>query len=496
MYDGDDDLVGMIGRDPLDATADPVLELVGRFAAGDDVPPLLDVHQLGDRITVGDAAPELATFPVAEEHLAQVGHDDRCQAEAVDEWLGRLHRSLQGGDVHGGDAFTGVDQPLRREFGLLDATGCERWIAMTVDEVELLALDVRGGFAVAHQQNLRGAGGWGETGLGESPWFDHAGEPSPAEIIAGIRRARLEVVKQLNSRPIDVVDLLSVPAFIGTMAWEARVLARRTLRDVGDLDDATAEELSDPARPPDPLVPVGYERRDTTASLSMLVGNVAVNLAVAGGIAAVNRFVFRRRIADLGATRWSLPVAMVAWDFLYYWDHRWMHEVRLFWANHVSHHSSERYNLSTALRQPWSGFLTSWVFLPMPLLGIPAHHVIKAGQLNLLYQYWIHTEAIDRLPRPIEAVFNTPSHHRVHHGSNPQYLDRNYGGILIVWDKLFGTFEPEVRRIRYGLTANIHTFNPARIAYHEFVDIARDVRDARSWRHRLRYVFGRPGWHP
>ena len=303
-------------------------------------------------------------------------------------------------------------------------------------------------------------------------------------------------MKALNSRPIDTVDLLSLPAFVATMVWEARVLARRELREFGDLDDASLEQLSDDRLPPDPLVPVGYERRDTTASLSMLAGNVAVNLALAGGIAAMNRFVFKRRIADIGATKWSLPVALVAWDFLYYWDHRWMHEVRLFWANHVSHHSSERYNLSTALRQPWSGFLTSWVFLPMPLLGIPAHHVIKAGQINLLYQYWIHTEAIDRFPKPIETVFNTPSHHRVHHGANPQYLDKNYGGILIVWDRLFGTFEPEVRRIKYGLTKNIHTYNPVRIGYHEFADIARDVKGARSWRDRLGYVFRGPGWHP
>jgi sterol desaturase/sphingolipid hydroxylase (fatty acid hydroxylase superfamily) len=136
------------------------------------------------------------------------------------------------------------------------------------------------------------------------------------------------------------------------------------------------------------------------------------------------------------------------------------------------------------------------VFLPMPLLGIPAHHVAKAGQLNLLYQYWIHTEAIDRLPKPIEAVFNTPSHHRVHHGANAQYLDKNYAGILIIWDKLFGTFEPEVRRIKYGLTKNIHTFNPFRIGYHEFADIASDVRSARGFRNKLGYVLRGPGWQP
>ena len=173
-----------------------------------------------------------------------------------------------------------------------------------------------------------------------------------------------------------------------------------------------------------------------------------------------------------------------------------MHEVRLLWAHHVSHHSSERYNLSTALRQPWSPFLTAWIFAPMPLLGYSTATTRRAGQLNLLYQYWIHTEAIDRLPALAERVLNTPSHHRVHHGANRQYLDKNYGGILIVWDKLFGTFEPEVRRIRYGLTKNNNTFNPIKVGYHEFVDIARDVRRSGSVRQGLRAVFGPPGWTP
>lgn len=299
-----------------------------------------------------------------------------------------------------------------------------------------------------------------------------------------------------GSRPVDTIDLLSLPVFVATMVWESKVLATRDVREFGDLDDATKAELSDPSLPADPLVPVGYDADDTKASLAMLAGNIAVNLALAGAVGALSKLVFKHRIVNLQASKWSLPAAMVAWDFLYYWDHRWMHEVRLFWANHVTHHSSERYNLSTALRQPWSGFLMSWVFLPLPLLGIPARHVTKAGQLNLLYQYWIHTETIDKLPKPLEAVLNTASHHRVHHGANPQYLDKNYGGILIVWDKLFGTFEPEVRRVKYGLTKNIKTFNPVRIGYHEFTDIARDVRAAKSWRDRFGYVFRRPGWTP
>ena len=132
----------------------------------------------------------------------------------------------------------------------------------------------------------------------------------------------------------------------------------------------------------------------------------------------------------------------------------------------------------------------------MPLLGMPAHHIAKAGQLNLLYQYWIHTETIDKLPAPIEAVFNTPSHHRVHHGANPQYLDKNYGGILILWDKLFGTFEPELRRVKYGLTTNIETFNPVKVGYHETVDIMRDVIRRKGLKNKVKSVLGRTGWRP
>jgi sterol desaturase/sphingolipid hydroxylase (fatty acid hydroxylase superfamily) len=300
-----------------------------------------------------------------------------------------------------------------------------------------------------------------------------------------------------KGRPIDALDLASIPIFVTTMIAEAAVLRRRSQRNGADDRGVNTDEVLGPHDlPPDRLIPIGYERRDTVASLSMLLGNVAINLAAAGAIGKLNHAVFSRRIADIGTRRGSLAIAIVAWDFLYYWDHRWMHEVRLFWANHVSHHSGQRYNLSTALRQPWSGFLLSWVYLPMPLLGIPAHHVIRAGQLNLLYQYWIHTEAIDRLPRPIEALFNTPSHHRVHHGADQQYLDRNYGGVLIVWDRLFGTFEPEIRRVTYGLTKNIDTYNPLRIGYHEFVDIGRDVIAVKGLRNKLRHVFGRPGWTP
>ena len=298
------------------------------------------------------------------------------------------------------------------------------------------------------------------------------------------------------TKKLDAVDLASAPLFVVTMLAEYAWLRKVPKRTDGDLDDADQATLSGTQLPPDPLVPVGYERKDTTASLSMLVGNVAFSFVTAAAFSRFDRLLFRHRVSNVGRRRGSFLTAMVLWDFLYYWDHRWMHEVRLLWANHVTHHSSQRYNLSTALRQPWSGFLTFWVFAPMPLLGYASKTTMRAGQLNLLYQYWIHTEAIDRLPAAAEQVLNTPSHHRVHHGANQQYLDKNYGGILIVWDRLFGTFEPEVRRIKYGLTKNIKTYNPLRIAYHEMADIARDVRSAGNKRDRLGYVLRRPGWKP
>jgi sterol desaturase/sphingolipid hydroxylase (fatty acid hydroxylase superfamily) len=309
------------------------------------------------------------------------------------------------------------------------------------------------------------------------------------EVVAG---AVPEVVAGRPPR-LDPIDLVSVPYFAVTMLAERAALRRAfELRAPDDLDRADERTLSGDHLPADRLVPVGYERRDTIASLSMLVGSVAITFATAGLLERLHRIVFRRRIADIGSRRGALLGAMVLWDFLYYWDHRWMHRVRLLWANHVSHHSSRRYNLSTALRQPWSSLITAWVFLPMPLLGFTAAQTRRAGQLNLLYQYWIHTEAIDHLPGVAERVLNTPSHHRVHHGVNRQYIDRNFGGILILWDRWFGTFEPERRRVKYGLTKNVTTHNPLRLAYHEFAAIARDVHRARHWKAALRAIAGPP----
>ena len=193
-----------------------------------------------------------------------------------------------------------------------------------------------------------------------------------------------------------------------------------------------------------------------------------------------------------GPLAWAAAIA--GWDLIYYWNHRLMHEVRGMWAIHVVHHSSERYNLSTALRQPVADVLGAWV--PYGLLaraGIRPALIQQARGINLLYQFWIHTDAIRRLGTA-EEVLNTPSHHRVHHGSNQRYLDRNHGSILIIWDRLFGTFQREEEPVVYGLTKNIETYDPVRIAGHEYVDIIRDVSRSTTWRDRLGFVLRGPGW--
>ncbi|NLY92665.1 MAG: sterol desaturase family protein [Myxococcales bacterium] len=238
----------------------------------------------------------------------------------------------------------------------------------------------------------------------------------------------------------------------------------------------------------------GYERKDTFASLSMGVGSLFVSAAVKIPEVAMYVALYELRLFDLPDAWWVWPLLIVAEDHCYYWFHRIHHTSRMFWAGHVNHHSSQHYNLSTALRQSWTSQITGMLFwAPLPLLGFRPEMILVAKSISLLYQYWIHTELIDRMG-PLEWVLNTPSHHRVHHGSNPLYLDRNHGGILIVWDRLYGTFQPEVEPADYGLTTNIETFNPLRIAFHEWAAMIRDVRTAKTLRGALGYIFGPPGF--
>ena len=241
-----------------------------------------------------------------------------------------------------------------------------------------------------------------------------------------------------------------------------------------------------------------YATRDGLASMAMGLGNAASDLLFGALSLGALLWVWQFRLVDLGGGLWVIVLAFVAGDFLYYWKHRWAHRVRWLWSAHVVHHSSEHYNLTTALRQPWNNHFTGYVLLSSPLVMLGFHPLILgfAAALNLFYQFWIHTEAIDRMPKWFEAVFNTPSHHRVHHATNPDYLDRNYAGTLIIWDKLFGTFVPEGEApITYGTVKPVKTYNPVRIAFGELVQIIRDaVQPGLNARERFAYVFAPPGW--
>lgn len=240
---------------------------------------------------------------------------------------------------------------------------------------------------------------------------------------------------------------------------------------------------------------LGYDdTRDTWASLAMGVGSLVTVTLINTAVYWFAVWLWPHRFIDLGEGVLGFAVAMIGWDFLYYWHHRWEHEVRFLWASHVSHHSSQKYNLSTALRQPWTPWIGIFLYPALALIGVHPWMILVSGGFNLIYQFWVHTEAIDRLPRFFELVFNSASHHRVHHGSNGRYLDKNYGGILIVWDRAFRTFEEERERVTYGLTKNITTYNPIRIAFHEYAAIARDVRKSGSAREVVGYVLGPPGW--
>ncbi|MGC5258075.1 sterol desaturase family protein [Gordonia sp. DT218] len=241
-----------------------------------------------------------------------------------------------------------------------------------------------------------------------------------------------------------------------------------------------------------------YNARDSRASLLMGL----VSIATSAGWKVLALLAYSAVFAYLAP--WRLPatawytwlIAFVGLDFLFYWEHRIAHRVRLVWATHQAHHSSEYFNFTTALRQKWNNSAGIIMWLPLPFLGVPPALVLAVYSLNLVYQFWIHTEHIGRLWAPAEFVFNTPSHHRVHHGSNADYLDRNYGGTFIIWDRMFRTFRPETYRPTYGLTKPIDTYNIWRLQTHEYGAIARDVRGATGLRARLAYVFGPPGWRP
>ena len=238
----------------------------------------------------------------------------------------------------------------------------------------------------------------------------------------------------------------------------------------------------------------GYTRRDAATSLALGVSNVVVSALMKVGTTAAFAVVWHYRIFDMGSSLAAWLLLFLSEDFCYYVFHRMHHEVRWLWAAHVNHHSSRFYNLSTALRQSWSTPLTGPIFwLPLALLGFHPVMILTAQAVSLVYQFWLHTELIGRLG-PFEWLFNTPSHHRVHHGRNVEYLDRNYAGILILWDRLFGSFEPEAAPVDYGLTKNLERPGVLYAATHEWQALLRDMRNASGWRERAAYALRPPGW--
>lgn len=242
----------------------------------------------------------------------------------------------------------------------------------------------------------------------------------------------------------------------------------------------------------------GYSLKDARTSISMGIGSIFFLT-----VFKVGTFVVYSAISTHLApfylptdTWWYWVLLIVGLDLAYYGNHRFVHRVNIGWAAHQAHHSSEYMNFATALRQKWNPWFEFFFWLPLPFLGFAPWTLYVAFSVNLVYQFFVHTETIDRLPRPIELVLNTPSHHRVHHGSDPEYLDKNYAGILIVWDRMFGTFQPELQRPTYGLTKPVDTYDLLTLEYGDYAAIARNVRAAQGWRERLGYLFGPPGWKP
>jgi sterol desaturase/sphingolipid hydroxylase (fatty acid hydroxylase superfamily) len=246
-------------------------------------------------------------------------------------------------------------------------------------------------------------------------------------------------------------------------------------------------------------VPVtGYDGRDARTSMSMGLVSLLFTLTLKVG----SFFVYTAVFVHLAA--WKLPTGtwwywvllVLGVDLAFYASHRFVHRVNIGWAAHQAHHSSEYMNFATALRQKWNPWFEFFFWLPLPFLGFAPWTIYVAFGFNLIYQFFTHTEMIGKLWRPIELVMNTPSHHRVHHGSDREYLDKNYAGILIIWDRMFGTFVEEKHKPTYGLTKPVGTHNLIKLQYGDYAQIVRNVRAAASFRDKLGYLFGPPGWEP
>jgi sterol desaturase/sphingolipid hydroxylase (fatty acid hydroxylase superfamily) len=241
-----------------------------------------------------------------------------------------------------------------------------------------------------------------------------------------------------------------------------------------------------------------YQWLESAASLGIAVGQRLIGVALAGVSAGVLFLFWEQRLWTVPLnTAWGIALLFAGLEFFYYWHHRASHECRWFWANHSVHHSPQHFNLSAAYRLGWTGVISGHVlfYAPLALLGFHPAAIGLALAVNLTYQFWLHTELVGPLGW-FDKVFNSPSNHRVHHATNTDYLDCNYGGVTMVFDHLFGTYvaERKTNPPRYGLIKQVNSHNPFVIAFHEWIAIGKDLASARSVREAAGYLFARPGW--
>lgn len=237
---------------------------------------------------------------------------------------------------------------------------------------------------------------------------------------------------------------------------------------------------------------------DTVTNFVTLFGFIGISLLVysayLGGFYVVYEYF---SITKLPSNGWTLIACILLADIAYYWEHRTMHRIGIGWATHTVHHSSPYFNISVAYRfGPLDGILPFFFHLPLAFMGFNPILIVLSESIVQLYQTFLHTELVRKLPKPIEAIMNTPSHHRVHHGSNKQYHDKNYAGIFIIWDRMFGTFEEEKEKVVYGITNPIESVNPFVVFFHGFTRLAKQIWSAEGLADKLGYFFRPPGWQP
>lgn len=235
-----------------------------------------------------------------------------------------------------------------------------------------------------------------------------------------------------------------------------------------------------------------YDGKDTLAATVIGLGNVAISAVLKITTFAIVLFFYNLVSWSIPIVWWSFILCFIWIDFWRYWAHRVAHENRFWWATHITHHSSEKYNWSVSFRLGWTQHIKIIFFIPVALAGFHPVVFFICHQIAVLYQFWIHTEYIRKMPKPIEYIFTTPSHHRVHHARNDKYLDKNYGSTFIIWDRIFGTFQPEQEQADYGITKPVNSYNPVFLCFHEWMDILRDIKNSKSLKEAYVLTFIRP----